>query len=482
MMNWLYYLLEANLYLAVFYGFYRLFLHRETFYTLNRFYLIAAALIAFSIPFLQMGYLNNLFGRQQDVYMVANPSKVVQKDVSFTVSDLILYCYFITAAAFTLKLGYGIYKIMVLSLSAKKEKAGSIIYIELPDSDTAFSFFNLLFLNPAVTAKNTILKHEMVHIQQKHSLDLIFFEIIQIISWFNPAAYFIKKDIKLVHEYIADDLTTNADIHKHEYAMFLIQNSFGIMHNQLTNQIFNQSILKRRINMLNKERSTGRARLKLLFALPIAGGMLCASTMAFTKDYAMVDLYPEKYESAKAAYQEPVKKNTAATKVKSDKKVVKFPPPIVKPDAPEKASSTKVVKFPPPIVKPNAPEAPKKPASVKKIKFPPPIVTKDVPPPPPPAPPKPEKAVKYEGKNKEEALFETIEDVKQVKVVNADMEGIKQVKINANKDKKATETFSYSIVVKPEKELEKVKSDLKEVKINYVEKEKNTLKPVKKEQ
>lgn len=462
MMDWLYYLLEANLYLAVFYGFYRLFLHRETFYSLNRFYLIAAALTAFSIPFLKMGYLNNLFGRQQDVYIAANSSAVVQEKLSFTLSDLVLYCYLITATAFAIKLGYGIYKIMALSLSAKKEKAGNITYVELPGSDTAFSFFNLLFLNPAVTARHTILKHEMVHIQQKHSLDLIFFEIIQIISWFSPAAYFIKRDIKLIHEYIADDLTTNADIHKHEYAMFLIQNSFGIMHNQLTNQIFNQSILKRRINMLNKERSTGRARLKLLFALPVAGGMLCASTMAFTKDYAMVDLYPEKYESAKAAYQEPVKKNTAVTKVKSDKKVVKFPPPIVKPDAPE---------------------APKKPASVKKIKFPPPIVTKDVPPPPPPAPPQPKStAVKFEGNNKEEALFETVEDVKQFKAVNTDMEGIKQVKINADKDKNAAKTFSYSIVVKPEKELEKVKSDLKEVKIDYAEKEKNAVKPVKKEQ
>ncbi|WP_449435322.1 hypothetical protein [Pedobacter steynii] len=60
--------------------------------------------------------------------------------------------------------------------------------------------------------------------------------------------------------------------------------------------------------MLNKEKSTGRARLKLLFALPIAGGMLCASTMAFTKDYAMIDLYPEKYEVNQTVKQETPKK------------------------------------------------------------------------------------------------------------------------------------------------------------------------------
>jgi len=266
MMNWLYYLLEANLYLAVFYGFYCLFLHKETFYSLNRFYLIMATLIAFSIPLLQMGYLNNLFGRQQYVYTVVIPSKIIENDLSFTINDLIIYCYFIIAAVFTLKMCYSIYKIIVLSIHAKKQKAGAITYVELLDSDTAFSFFNLLFLNPDVIAKNTVLKHEMVHIRQKHSLDIIFFELIQIIAWFNPATYFIKKDIKLLHEYIADEVTTNTDIQKHEYAMFLIQNSFGTMPNQLTNQIFNQSILKRRINMLNKVNRTSKAEVPVCTA------------------------------------------------------------------------------------------------------------------------------------------------------------------------------------------------------------------------
>lgn len=479
MMNWLYYLLEANLYLAVFYGFYRLFLHKETFYSLNRFYLIMATLIAFSLPLLQMGYLNNLFGRQQEVYTVVIPSKIAEKDLSFTISDLILCGYLIIAAAFALKMCFSIYKIIVLAIHAKKETAGTVIYVELPDdADTAFSFFNLLFLNPGVTAKNTVLKHEMVHIRQKHSLDIVFFEIIQIIAWFNPATYFIKKDIKLLHEYIADEVTTNTDMHKHEYAMFLIQNSFGVVPSRLTNQIFNQSILKRRINMLNKEKSTGRARLKLLFVLPVAGGMLCASTMAFTKDYAMIDLYPEKYQSVKAADQDPVKKNTAVKKVNSDKKET-----VKTEELKSTEPKAKVVKFPPPIVKPDAPEAPKKPVSVKKIKFPPPIVVKDVPPPPPPAPPKPEaKAIKYEGEDKEAVRFEAVEDVKEVKVVNADMEGIKQVRINADKDKNAAKTFSYRLHSKPsEKKLEKVKSDLKEVKIEYAEKEKDVLKPVKKD-
>ena len=77
-MNWLYYLLEANLYLAVFYAFYRMFLHQETFYSLNRYYLITATILSFILPVLQVGYLNNIFfGNQESTMVVA--SVVYQK-------------------------------------------------------------------------------------------------------------------------------------------------------------------------------------------------------------------------------------------------------------------------------------------------------------------------------------------------------------------------------------------------------------------
>jgi hypothetical protein len=368
--------------------------------------------VAFIIPLLQVGYLNNLLNNQQEARILSvQVAQVTETSKALTVTDLLIFCYLSIAVFFTVKMAISIYKIILLSFNAKKQKAGKVIYVELNHSHAAFSFFNLLFLNPSVAEKHTILKHEMVHIQQKHSLDIIFFEIIQIIAWFNPVTYFIKKEIKLLHEYIADDITTDNDIQKHDYAMFLIQNSFGIVPNQLANQIFNQSILKRRINMLNKERSTGRARLKLLFALPIAGGMLCASTMAFTKDYA-IDLYPEKYESNQSVKQDTSKKKSTelkAVRIKSGAKTktVKFPPPIVTPDAPPVGKHKKnvddikfpppiikTVKFPPPIVKPDAPAAPKKAKSLKGVKFPPPIVTPDkpVPPPPPPVEPKKDEA------------------------------------------------------------------------------------------
>ncbi|MGF1924012.1 MAG: M56 family metallopeptidase [Bacteroidia bacterium] len=347
-MNWLYYLVEANLYLVVFYGFYRLFLQNETFYSLNRYFLLLSTVISFLLPIIQLGFLKPALYQVEGnmIYELPpppmEPSSPATLSNSFADVNWLYVFYLLIAFGFAIKLSFSIYRIIKIWSSAKKHTAGAITLIEVNDESTAFSFFNLLFIHPALADQPTVLKHEMVHIKQKHSFDVLFFELVQVICWFNPSLYFIKKDIKLLHEYIADELTTNADIQKHEYALFLIQNSFGLRAQPITNQIFNQSILKRRINMLNKKRTAGWARLRLLLALPLTGSMLCISTMAFTKDYGYVDLLPEKSEFASPVQDKPKVENnkkSSAPKVQTVKKdQIKFPPPLVKRDQ---------IKFPP---------------------------------------------------------------------------------------------------------------------------------------
>lgn len=411
-MNWLYYLLEANLYLVLFYGFYRLFLQNETFYNLNRYFLLLGTLLSFALPVLQLGPLKPAI--IHDLGAIPMGSSTEMEEVSGW-----YVLYLLIAFGFAVKLSFSIYKIITLWVKAKKHTAGDITLVEVKDESTAFSFFNLLFIHPALANQPTVLKHEMVHIKQKHSFDVIFFELVQVICWFNPIIHFVKKDIKLLHEYIADELTTSEDVHKHEYALFLIQNSFGLKAQPITNQIFNQSILKRRINMLNKKRTAGWARLRLLLALPLTGSMLCMSTMAFTKDYGYVDLLPEKSELAISPYQESPKvernKPIDTLKLKKATKTdqIKFPPPIARLNKPIKGlktppspPKTDQIKFPPPIVKteklvkaaktPPPPVEPPPPRKTDRIKFPPPIVKPDqtvkgseTPPPPVEAPPPP---------------------------------------------------------------------------------------------
>ncbi|WP_205945119.1 M56 family metallopeptidase [Pedobacter psychrodurus] len=300
-MSWLYYLLEANLYLILFYGFYRLFLYKETFYRLNRYYLIFSSILAFILPLFQLGFLKAPVIEQitiapttetvvSQVMMTENlPLESYQPSI-FTIDNTIIAIYSLVTIAFLFKMLFNLSKIISMRKLPFVNLDNGVKLIDLKDSKIAFSFFHLLFLDPQLEEKNTILKHELVHIKQKHSLDVLLFEIIQIINWFNPIIYLVKKDIKLIHEYLADEETTKCDVEKYHYAMFLIQNSTGIQNLTLTNQIFSSSILKKRINMLNQKKSPRWARLKLLLVLPITIGILCISTMAFTKDYGFVEL------------------------------------------------------------------------------------------------------------------------------------------------------------------------------------------------
>lgn len=372
MMNWLYYLLEANLYLALFYGCYHLLFHKETFYTINRYFLIGATLLAFALPLLQIGYLNSFFQQPEYEALTTGPGRPIANDGSDLVKLGISSLYALVVIFFSLKLLRDLYQIIALSKTTKRHQDGQVVHIQLEQGKSAFSFFNLLFIPADVAGKETILKHEMVHIQQKHSLDILFFEIVQILNWFNPVSYLIKKDIKLLHEYIADELTTNEEIQKHDYALFLIRNSFGAEMKQLSNQIFNPSILKQRINMLNREKSTGRARLKLLLAVPLVGGMLCASTVAFTKDYGVVDLYPNAIKTigTERYLQDTTRKKEAKKNHSAEQKVV------------FKANSK--MRGP---ANPNTPPPP--PVEPTKIKFPKPKALKHhIAPPPPPAEPR----------------------------------------------------------------------------------------------
>ncbi|WP_293304354.1 M56 family metallopeptidase [Pedobacter sp. UBA5917] len=316
-MSWLYYLLEANLYLILFYGFYRLSLHRETFYSLNRYYLIFSSILAFILPFFQLGFLKAPVIEQINIVSTetADPVQVTEnltikpyQTGIFTFDNIIIAVYILVVTVFLIKLFFGLSKIIrMLKLPSLKLENG-VKVIDLKDSKIAFSFFNLLFLDPLLPEKSTIIKHELVHIKQRHSLDVLLFEIIQIINWFNPVSYLVKKDIKLIHEYLADEETTKGQIEKYQYAMFLIQNSTGAQNLTLTNQIFSSSILKKRISMLNQKKSARWARLKLLSVLPITMGILCTSTLAFTKDYGFVELgttlnkFPAKQDTVKKPF------------------------------------------------------------------------------------------------------------------------------------------------------------------------------------
>ncbi len=301
-MNWLNYLLEANLYLAVFYAGYCLFLNKETHYTLNRAYLLLSSSIAFVLPLIQISALKPATEMAQQTYTtVVHATQQTNAAVSvnyqqainsFTWQNVICYAYIAGIIVMSLMLLFKIVKLVNMTRGSNTLLHNKYKLVGVEGSNTAFSFFNYLFIGTKISGSDTIIRHELVHIKQKHSADILFIELLRVINWFNPILYFMQLSLKTVHEYIADEQTAAHETDVITYSSFLVNNAYGITGSSLTHSFFNYNLLKKRIIMLNQQRSGNLARLKYLMAVPICAGMLCASTLVFSKTYVLVDLAP----------------------------------------------------------------------------------------------------------------------------------------------------------------------------------------------
>lgn len=151
----------------------------------------------------------------------------------------------------------------------------------------AFSFFRKIKVNDSLPQKAQIEKHERTHAQQMHSADVLFFEILSIINWFNPVVYLYQNAIRQIHEFIADEKAIAETENKREYALLLFSKSFGINPNTLTNNFFNQSLLKRRIQMLQKPKSRKTAILKYGLSAPLFLLAMILSSATISKSKAV---------------------------------------------------------------------------------------------------------------------------------------------------------------------------------------------------
>ena len=259
-MNWWHYLLLANLYLALFYGFYLLLLRKETYFMLNRIYLVSAAVLSFFIPMMQSEWVKNLFITQkvqQTIYYI-DPGFVYQvspAESGFTISQFFTVVYWLVSMLLLARL---IYRFVKLKRYMQTDKTGN-----------AFSFFGNIKVDENLPQKEIIHQHELVHVIQLHSADVLLFEALTILNWFNPVIYFYRKAIKHNHEFIADRNAIRFGVDKSDYALLLLSQTMNVQPNHLVNSFFNQSLLKQRIMMLHKKPSRRSALLKYGLSAPL---------------------------------------------------------------------------------------------------------------------------------------------------------------------------------------------------------------------
>lgn len=270
-MSGLNYLLQTNLYLVMFMGFYALLLKNETFFRHNRIYLNSSIILSFAIPFFNTQWFRDLFITQKLRDVTAMPTTLVYDTVvvglkdeanAWSLGNIIIWIYVCGVVFFLLRFLVGLF---LLRSNLKLEKG------------SAFSFFNHLVVDKELPNAATIIDHEKVHIRQWHSADIILIEMVAILNWFNPVIYLYNIEIRHIHEFIADEEAANLMQSKSNYALLLFSNTMGIDPTRLSNNFFNKSLLKRRISMLNKTKSRRTGLWKYGFSAPLFAMMLIFS-------------------------------------------------------------------------------------------------------------------------------------------------------------------------------------------------------------
>ena len=277
------YIIKVLLFQTLFLAVYDLVLKRETFFQWNRAYLLVTSFIAYLIPFIKLDSVQTILPQEYMVQLpeiMLSPTTVIEEtfDWSSLFFDSLQGLFFIGMLVF---LGLFVFKLYeLIRLISTNERLNLENYrLVLLESSKAFSFFNYIFLGKALSEENKqqIITHELVHVRQKHSVDLLLFEVQKIVCWFNPFSYLFQHRISELHEFIADSKAIKST-EKTTYFQNLLTQTFGTHKISFINPFFKISLIKKRIVMLNKHKSKQVLKLKYLLLIPVLLSMLMYSS------------------------------------------------------------------------------------------------------------------------------------------------------------------------------------------------------------
>ncbi|MFT3674640.1 MAG: N-acetylmuramoyl-L-alanine amidase [Chitinophagaceae bacterium] len=287
------YLLQVILSSGLLYGYYHLFLRNKEFHQYNRFYLLSATLLSLCIPFLNIPVyfteapaqssvmfktLLTLSGSEWDAVPLANGS--AQSTYTFDWQWLIKTLYTTIVVVLLIRFLSSIIKIGRLIGKHKIEKLDRIRFMSTEEPGTPFSFFSWLFWDKEIDLHTTkgeqIFRHEVYHIQQRHSWDVMLMEVVRTICWINPFFHLMKKELRIIHEFLADRFAVDEES-KWDYAELLLMQALDSQQRLVTPFFHNQ--IKRRIAMITNPQKTSHRYLRKLLVLPL--GALVLTLFAF---------------------------------------------------------------------------------------------------------------------------------------------------------------------------------------------------------
>ncbi len=282
------FVIDSFLSLFVFYSLYWLFLRNEKTFSFNRYYLITATVLSFIFPFIKIADIFNTsiskalitFSESNLITSSINSENLTAASYSISSQyqeqfhfETYLEILYLIGAAFLLgKFILGIIKLSIILQRNPVQKKTNFTLVYLKDKFSPFSFLRFIFVSEKLKDSDFLLKiinHEIVHIESRHSLDILFIEIASVFQWYNPFVWLVKKSLKETHEFSVDEKVISGGFDSFSYSSFLLNQIVGVRAMNFAN-CFNQSLIKKRIVMMKKLTSGKFAKAKKLLVFPVA--------------------------------------------------------------------------------------------------------------------------------------------------------------------------------------------------------------------
>lgn len=284
------FLITSSVCLAAFLAFYHLFLEREKMHRFNRFYLLASVFISVAIPFITFEIIEIIPVRAEQLFVpefdFSQP--VAAETIDYT--PIILWSLYSIITVFLLiRFGKNIRKIVIKSKSEPALKYKQAQLVLLKEKVLPHTFLNTIFINEEEyhnrNIEEELYTHELTHVTQKHTLDVLLIELLKTIFWFNPLFYFYKKAIQLNHEFLADEKVVTSYNNVPFYQSLLLEKTNGFETIYLASNL-NYLITKKRLIMMTKNTSKTIAAIKKVAIVPVLVGLIyffCVEVVAQEK-------------------------------------------------------------------------------------------------------------------------------------------------------------------------------------------------------
>ncbi len=257
---------------------------------INRFYLVGAPLLLLGFSQIDVFYTNET----KELFQFELPAFIAESTSTATYSvgfDWLWFIYVSGVIISSLWFLYQLNRVIRQPVIKHLSRHGKVNVYLIENKTDSYSFLNRVYLSESqLHEAEFVLKHELAHCQQKHSYDILWMSLVQIVFWFNPVVYLWKRKIKENHEYLADSASISSDDDIKAYSLALLSAHIGVSLPDLGNGFNQPSLLRKRIIQL---KTKNKIAMKHFILIPaIVGTTLLTSSLTIT-DYSELPLKKE---------------------------------------------------------------------------------------------------------------------------------------------------------------------------------------------